>query len=229
MKSLAILLLIASSLPAQKFETATISPFIPSDDDSQPAREAGIMAYSNVSLKLMMTAAYGIRIDQIVGPPWLDVDRWDVLAKPPSDTDKDKVPAMLRNLLADRFHLVAHMETRPREGYALTVAKDGPKLPTVTEITGADVSVTKAGIDINGVNVSAFATMLAQFMGKPVANETNLHGDYDFRLNLTMTDLKSGSPAVATALQQLGLNLEKRDTPTEYLIVESVDRTPTPN
>ena len=229
MKSLAIGLLVASCVFAQKFETATITPFIPSDDDSAPTHEAGIEAYSNVSLKLMMTAAYGIRIDQIIGPPWLDVDRWDVLAKPPANTDKDQIPAMLRNLLEDRFHLVAHKETRPREGYALTVAKDGPKLPTVTEITGADVSVTKAGVDINGVNISAFATMLARFIGKPVTNETNLHGDYDFRLNLTMADLKSDSPAVATALAQLGLNLEKRDTPTEYLVIEKVDRTPTPN
>jgi len=66
-------------------------------------------------------------------------------------------------------------------------------------------------------------------MGKPVANETNFHGDYDFRLNLTVADLKSNLPAVVTALRQLGLNLEKRDTPTEYLIVESVERQPIAN
>ncbi len=148
--------------------------------------------------------------------------------RPPTPTKTRSRPCSA-TCSEDRFHLVARKETRPREGYALTVSKDGPKLPPVTEITGADVSVTKAGVDINGVNISAFATMLARFLGKPVVNETNLHGDYDFRLNLTMADLKSNSSAVVTALQQLGLNLEKRDTPTEYLIVESVERQPTPN
>jgi len=86
---------------------------------------------------------------RIIGPPWLDVDRWDA--------SRNRQPTQAKT---DRFHLVAHKETRPREGYALTVAKDGPKLPTVTEITGADVSVTQAGVDINEVNPSAFATCL---------------------------------------------------------------------
>ena len=213
----------AVALWAQAFESVTVKPFVPEDDDTEAssgsAREPGSMVYSNVSLKLLVSAAYGVRPDLISGPALLDGDRYDIVAKPPAGATKDQVPVMLRNLLSDRFHVTVSEETRPRTSYALVVGKDGPKLKATEAITGVDFAVAADHVDITGANLPAFAGMLASYVGHPVADETGIKGSYDFRLNATMTDLKSASAALFTAIQDLGLTLETRATATKYLVV----------
>lgn len=224
------LMLAAAALSAQTFESVSVTPFSPQEnDDSAPPREPGTMVYSNVSLKLLLDAAYGVRPDQIEGPAWLDSDRYDIVAKPPARATKDQVPAMLQHLLADRFGVVAHVETRQRTGYALLIGKDGPKLTQTKAITGVDFRVAPDHIDITGASLSAFATQLASFMGRPVVDETHIEGSYDFRLNLTMAELKSASPAVFTAIQDLGLSLDARTTRAKYVVVDKAERIPAGN
>lgn len=219
------LMLAVSALFAQTFESASVRPFVPQeDDDAATAREPGSMVYGNVSLKLLLTAAYGVRPDQIEGPAWLDVERYDIVAKPPVSATKDQVPVMLQNLLADRFGMVVRVETRQRTSYALVVGKDGPKLRQTKAITGVDFAVAADHIDITGATVPAFAGMLASYMGRPVADETEIRGSYDFRLNCSMADLKAAAPAVFTAVQGLGLSLDARTTGAKYLVVEKAER-----
>jgi uncharacterized protein (TIGR03435 family) len=223
MLRLTVLILISSALSAQTFESASVKPFAPQDEDSTPVREPGSMVYSNVSLKLIITAAYGVRPDQITGPAWLDTERYDIVAKPPAGATKDQIPVMLQNLLADRFRMVVRIEDRPRASYALVVGKDGPKLKRTKAITGVDLSVAADHVDITGATVSAFAGMLASFVGRPVADMTGIEGTYDFRLNLTITDLKAASPSIFTAIQDLGLTLESRTSTARYLIVDRAE------
>jgi uncharacterized protein (TIGR03435 family) len=230
LRFIAILALAASLLSAQTFESASIRPYVPQDDeDSANPPDPGAMLYRNVSLKLLLTAAYGVRADQIEGPDWLDVARFDIVAKPPAGATRDQVPAMLRNLLADRFHMEARTETRQRIGYALVAGKDGAKLKRTGAITGVNFSVAADHIDITGASVSVFAGMLSQYMGRPVADQTGIQGSYDFRLNVTMADLKAASPAIFTGIQGLGLALETRTTSASYVVVVKADRTPTGN
>jgi uncharacterized protein (TIGR03435 family) len=217
---LIVLALAAVVLWAQSFESVTVKPFVPQDDDGEaPAREPGSMVYSNVSLKLLLAAAYSVRPEQIDGPAWLDTDRYDIVAKAPVGATKDQVPLMLRNLLADRFHTTVREEIRQRASYALVTAKDGPKLKPTQAITGVDFAVVNDHVDISGANLPAFASMLASYIGHPVADETGIGGSYDFRLNATMTDLKSASAVLFTAIQDLGLTLEARTTSAKYLTV----------
>jgi uncharacterized protein (TIGR03435 family) len=215
-----VLALAAVALWAQSFESVTVKPFVPQDDYSEtPAREPGSMVYSNVSLKLLLAAAYSVRPEQIDGPAWLDSDRYDIVAKPPAGATKDQVPLMLQNLLADRFHATVREEIRPRISYALVVGKDGAKLKPTKAITGVDFAVANDHVDISGANLPAFASMLASYIGHPVADETGIRGSYDFRLNATMADLKSASAVLFTAIQDLGLTLEPRTTSAKYLLV----------
>ena len=217
-----VVALAAVTLWAQSFESVTVRPFVAQDDDTEaPAREPGSMVYSDVSLKLLLAAAYGVRPGQIVGPAWLDSDRYDVVAKAPAGTTKDQVPAMLRNVLADRFHTAVREEMRPRMSYALVVGKDGAKLKPTKMITGVDFTVGNDHVDISGANLAAFASMLASYIGHPVADETGIRGSYDFRLNATMADLKSASVALFAAIQELGLTLEPRTTSAKYLVVSA--------
>lgn len=217
---LIVLAFAAATLWAQSFESVTVKPFVPQDDDGEaPAREPGSMVYGNVSLKLLLAAAYSVRPEQIAGPAWLDTDRYDIVAKPPAGTTKDQVPLMLQHLLADRFHTTVREEIRPRTSYALVTAKDGPKLKPAKAITGVDFAVAADHVDITGANLPAFASMLASYIGHSVADETGIRGSYDFRLNATMADLKSASAGLFTAIQDLGLTLEPRATSAKYLVV----------
>jgi uncharacterized protein (TIGR03435 family) len=212
--------LVAVTLGAQAFESATVKPFVPQDDDSEaPARDPGSMIYGSVSLKLLLAAAYSVRPEQIVGPAWPDMDRYDIVAKPPAGATKDQVPLMLQNLLADRVHTTVREEIRPRISYALVVDKYGAKLKTTKAITGVDFSVANDHVDITGANLPAFANMLASCIGRPEADETGICGSYNFRLNATMANLKSASAVLFAAVQDLGLTLQPRTTSAKYLVV----------
>ena len=225
LRFIAILALAVSAVSAQTFESASIRPYVPLDEDSVNAPEPGSMVYRNVTVKLLLNAAYGVRPDQIAGgPAWLDTDRYDVIAKPPAGATRDQVPAMLQHLLADKFHMVAHLETRARVSYALVVSKDGPKLKRTAAVTGVDIAVSADHIDITGATVRAFAGLLASYLGTPVADQTGIQGSYDFRLNVSMPELKAASPAVFSAVQDLGLALEARTTPATWVVIEKAER-----
>ena len=86
------------------------------------------VTYENLSLKNLITTAYGVKTYQISGPGWLDTERYDIIAKMPPDTTKEQFALMLQNLLAERFRLTLHHETKDLPLYELVVAKNGPKL-----------------------------------------------------------------------------------------------------
>jgi uncharacterized protein (TIGR03435 family) len=100
---------------------------------------------------------------------------------------------------------------------------DGPKLNRTKAITGVDVTVAPDHIDVTGVSLPAFVGMLASWTGQPVTDETKIQGSYDFRLNVTMADLKSASPAVLAAIRSLGLSLEARAIETKYLVIDHAE------
>jgi uncharacterized protein (TIGR03435 family) len=81
-----------------------------------------------LSLADMISAAYKVKSYQISGPGWMSTDRWDILAKMPEGATKDDLPAMLQALLAERFKLTIHRDSKQQPVYALVVAKGGHKL-----------------------------------------------------------------------------------------------------
>jgi len=78
-------------------------------------------------MKKLLMRAYELKSYQIAGPAWIDSERYEIAAKIPSAASKQDVPLMLRAMLAERFHLVAHSETRQLSIYELTVARTGPR------------------------------------------------------------------------------------------------------
>jgi uncharacterized protein (TIGR03435 family) len=93
---------------------------------------------TNIPLRILVMQAYRLSNYQLVGGPnWLDSDRFDIVAKAPEGSRPDQVPLMLRGLLADRFKLKVHAETRETQVYALVLARDdgklGPKLSKTTD------------------------------------------------------------------------------------------------
>ncbi|HKE26669.1 MAG TPA: TIGR03435 family protein, partial [Bryobacteraceae bacterium] len=139
-----------------EFEVATIKPSAPPGNG--PIRigsrggpgsgDPGRVTYSFSRIRDLMVDAYNVKFYQISGgPDWLDSERFDIVAKIPEGTTKEQARVMLQNLLADRFKLTIHRETKELPMYALTVGPKGPKLKetTVQDPPPSDPAMPAAG------------------------------------------------------------------------------------
>jgi uncharacterized protein (TIGR03435 family) len=220
LSALASLAAFGQSAPAKvEFEVASVKPS-PAQPDSQVAIGLHIdgaqIHIADLSLNDYIYLAYRVKPYQVVGPDWLAGARYDVDAKLPAGATSAQVPEMLQSLLADRFQLKFHRETRDLPVYALLV--NGPlKLkevqpdpgdpPTPTSGASRDVAVSggRNGVNMDYGHGSTFAfgnnkfefrkmTMLlcasglGRFMDRPVVDMTNLAGLYDFTLPLSQED-----------------------------------------
>lgn len=138
MKSLFWCLLFSGALAfAQKppdnlvFEVASIKPSEPMTGGRMMIgmrADAGMLRYTNVALKDCIRVAYRLKDFQVQGPDWIAQARFDITAKLPDGATQDQIPEMLAALLADRFKLTVHRETKDHAIYALVTGKGGPKL-----------------------------------------------------------------------------------------------------
>jgi uncharacterized protein (TIGR03435 family) len=103
--------------------------------------DPGLVNCTSATMKQLLMQAYDVKSYQIQGPAWLDTERFDLMAKIPEGVPVDQVPVMLQALLADRFKVTLHKETKSLPAYELTVAKGGPKL---TEVDPAEVAAAAA-------------------------------------------------------------------------------------
>ncbi len=194
---------------------------------------AGTFTATNVTLEVLIGLAYEMSGNLISGKQsWLSSERYDVSAKPEGDQglSYEQLRPMLQKLLEDRFKLKVHREVKDSSGYALVVAKDGPKLQA-TKGDPARLMNLKNGLRANNIPLATFAAMLALPTGREVVNKTGLQGNFDFKLDYApegVTD--SPLPSIFTALQeQLGLKLTPQKVPVETLVIDHVERTPTEN
>ncbi len=103
--------------------------------------------------RFLLMDAYGVPLDQIVGPASID-ERFDIAAKVPVGTTRAEQNLMLRSLLIERFHMSARLEAREMPGYVLKVAKGGAKLresvvdPAIKPLRLADC---RTALDKDGV------------------------------------------------------------------------------
>src|SRR4051794_38092776 len=134
---------LAFGQPADKsltFEVASVKPAPPPTPDSRGrimmmgpsggpgSKDPGRVRYPFTNLRSLLTIAYDVKSFQISGPSTLDTERFVITATMPSNTTKEQFQVMLQNLLAERFKLTLHRESRELPMYSLTVAKNGPKL-----------------------------------------------------------------------------------------------------
>jgi uncharacterized protein (TIGR03435 family) len=226
-----LLLFAASVAYGQQFEVATIKQPPPSDGNrvrimmngGPGSSDPGRIHYENVSLKMLLTKAYGVQEYQISGPDWLDSERFDIEAKLPDATTKEQFQAMLQNLLIERFKMSIHRDEKELPTYVLLVAKNGPKLkpssvdpaapdpgPTGKMVMGKDGfpdmragghGVMMAMMMGRGAKMAAsqasmqeLAERLADQLGRPVVDQTGLTGKYEFELHFSMEGLVMPPP-----------------------------------
>jgi len=230
-----LLSFVIAAQSAQQFEVAVIRPSLapPGAGTSFNVFEGGRLRIVNEPVKLLIRTAFRLQNTQIAGGPgWLDTDRFDLEAKTgrPEKPTPDQLSPMMQDLLVERFHLKFHRETRELTVYALTLAKNGPKL----KLKGEDESTamnTHAGQATTqlvgaGVSMEQLAGYVGNRLGRIVLDKTGLNGSYDFTLEWApdqATD--SSAPALVTALrEQLGLKLESHRSPLDVLVIDSIER-----
>ena len=123
--------------------------------------------------------------------------------------------------------MTVHEETRLRNGLAITVARNGPKLTKATEKSQPGFESRDGKVTFTKLTLPGFARTLSLFTGRPVTDETGLGGEYDITVNASMDDIRSGS--ISGAIQDLGLKLEKRTAPAKFITVDKADKIPTEN
>jgi len=201
----------------------------------------------------LVRSAFQVREYQIIGPDWLKIERYDVRAKAPDGAAEDQVPLMLQSLIADRFKMKFHRETRELPILALLIARGGPKLSPATEsdaaapnrdavprpTLGSNATAGVAGAPSGSGSANRLSTMhsigtLSSFAGnlsrqvdRPVIDMTGLAGKYDMRLAFKPANAppEDSGPTIFTALiEQLGLRLEARKGPVEVIVIDSIEK-----
>ena len=252
------------------------------------------------SLADLIPVAFRVKRYQVSGPDWMAAQRFDIQATIPDGASAGQVPEMLQALLAERFKLAMHRETKDHPVYALVSGKNGSKLKEAAPDSAAPADDNaKAGVAIgsgdrqarvssdgkglvvtggrlggamrvtmgpNGtmhlaaskITLASFVDVLSPFLDRPVVDMTELKGNYQIALDLTMDDLRkvartagvalpgqasgpdsAGRPADAASdpsggsifnsVQQLGLKLEPRKAPLEMIVIDHLEKNPTEN
>ena len=212
--------------------------------------------FRNYALKYLLTSAYGVKVYQVIGPAWLETESYDVVATAPKGSGRSQIMVMFQNLLAERFQIRLHRETRDFPGFALVVGKNGPRLKKFADETGAranpELVILSSSGHIEARSVPALCNVLAGHLNQPVLDMTGITGLFDIKLDaspdlpgLTMfrepgegADVSSShdppqqaslEQSIFTAVKELGLNLERRRVPLECIVIDKAEKVPTPN
>lgn len=180
----------------------------------------------------MIYTAYHVRPDQVVGlPAWAASEYYDLEATAGHAITVDQMRALLQTLLAQRFQLQVHRETREIPMYSLALGKNGPKFQesTVDEMPRGSVMGDSVGMHMvvaRGTMAQLASRLSTNGAGRPVMDKTGLTGLYSFKLDWANDMTASGElPPLAVALQeQLGLKLEAAKGPAEFIVVDHVER-----
>jgi uncharacterized protein (TIGR03435 family) len=229
-----------------------------SENASNRNQPNGSFSGTNLTLRPFIARAYEVREFQVTGgPQWIDFDRFDIIGRGAEGAPTAMRPAMLRRLLADRFKLVTHTETREQPVYALVLARPdgrlGPQLkrsplpcgsPAVPgqpaascgvdeSVNGGIGTITTWGVPMDRIAAALANSAVTRF----VINRTGLEGGFDVvglrfaaeGFGLPAATRPDDVPSIFSAVQeQLGLKLEAAKGPVPFVVVDSV-QPPTPD
>jgi uncharacterized protein (TIGR03435 family) len=194
---------------------------------SRESVDAGLLTYTNFTLRRLISNAYGVTEGQILGPAWISDNLYHVHARLPAGASRSDVPAMLQGMLAERFQLAVERMKKKMPVYALVIAKGGHKMtPVVNDDSGYGGGIRR--IDGRGTTMSTLAKLLSsRITDHPVVDRTGLGGRFAFRLEWAP---EGEDPSITTAVQeQLGLKLDPRRMLVEVIAVTHAEQNPTEN
>ena len=240
------------------FQVASIKRNTSDSEHERPMgvsyKPGGRLIATNASLMLLIQFAYAahdnpmqghsapLLASQVVGgPAWINSEGYDIEAKPEANTDPKQTWLMLQTLLADRFKLRLHRETRELPVYDLTAAKNGLKLPAPKEVDCVSfppgttpqtrpgegrlwlcrgpLMGSSTGLRIEGskVHMADLIRELALILDRPVLDKTGFTGEFDLNLNFTPDEALTGSPGSAAPDDPGGNRPPDRPQPPKHL------------
>jgi uncharacterized protein (TIGR03435 family) len=232
--------------PASSFEAASVRPSqheVGPDNNNQITYSTAGFNGKNVTLKRLVAEAWHCQMKQVVGPPWLDRNEYDVAARAFEGATREQIQLMLRALLAERFSLKQHSESKLMRVYELEIGKNGPRIKPVQD---GSASSSGPGFRFLG-DMRQFADFLAvQFTipapenpgvpvkaggpAIPVLDRTGLQGIYDFSVDLPPELGTDVFTAWKRALEdQLGLKIESRMDHVAVVVVDDATAMPAAN
>lgn len=211
--SIAAALFGQTASPPPTFEVADVhvSPPARNPNLSGPALRRGLYVIRFATMVDLIRSAYGVEAERVLGgPTWLENDTFDVIAKPPAGSTTDSAKPLLRELLADRFQLAVHNDSRPVPAYAIKAGKhpllkqsDGsgdsgckftlPPPPAPPAPGGPPPPAPLFSYACTNMTMAKFAEALTssiflapQYLNeRVVVDETELKGAWDFDLKFT--------------------------------------------
>jgi uncharacterized protein (TIGR03435 family) len=232
-------------LAQSSFDVASIRPSnerVANDRNGRTTITSQTLQMHDVSIRVCLAFAYDVSTSQITGPSSITDNRYDILAKVDHDVTQAQMRQMMRSLLADRFHLAFHHEQREMRGYVMTVSAQRPKNPASFHRSAAPGPAfhenSATGTVARNITMKEFADFLSSPLGGPVADESNLSGQYDLVLDFSPyidvneTD-RSKRPSVESLLNsalkgELGLQIAAKKAVFDTLVVDH-NEDPTPN
>jgi uncharacterized protein (TIGR03435 family) len=224
----------------------------------------GSLRVVNMPLRDIIRVAYKLQNYQMDGwPSWLSSEFFDVQAKASGNPNDDARRMMLRSMLQSRFRFSAHIYSRRGDSYEMKLARPDRKTPAALKPSTADCAALRIKLPPNplppppnaplvicgirdvpgrvfalGVPLDNLAATLANIVGRPVIDNTQLGGNFDLDVHYTPDPMPSPSalppdsspidpngPFIFTALrEQLGLTLVARTAPVEVLAIDHAER-----
>lgn len=191
------------------------------------------------SLKFLLEWAYGILPAQHSdGPSWMGDDRYDIVAKADGNVPDAQMKLMTRTLLADRFHLKLHRETRDAPVLIMSLGKTAPKLFPPKEDEKHSIRVEpQMGLDQKPASWRVVATRFSfaqlsetfsRHLDRVIVNQTGMEGDFDFTLNMTPDESRpnplDASIIIEAMRDQLGLVVKTQKGPVDFLVIDSAEK-----
>ena len=247
----------ATSMTLPAYDVVTIRPNNSLSGSTRMSTNPGILTFTNVTIKQMLSYAYGIREGLISGVPgWAESAHFDISAKV-VDPDMAALKAMtspqrsamLQPILADRFSAMVHTEKKELPVFDLVILKGGPKFKEYVLPAGEDskkgpglgsgsIHINNFDMTATGIPMTSLAETLARQVDKTVIDKTGLTAKYDLELKFTPEGARMNgqpleptdeAPNIFTAVQeQLGLKLVPAKGPVPTLVVDQIKQ-PTEN
>jgi uncharacterized protein (TIGR03435 family) len=200
----------------------------------------GSLTVRNMTVKGLIQVAYGKRDFQITGgPAWITSEYFDVDAK--AERPQKAIHDMEKSLLASRFHLELHGETKVTSVYSLVVAPGGLKMKLSDDQTepekGGPKELGPGRLVGEGIPMYVIVNLFSNMMGRAVVNNTGLTGKYDVNLQPVpdslplqtdpadpMTQADALNLAIVDAVEkQLGLKMQSIKSPEEVLVIDRIE------
>jgi uncharacterized protein (TIGR03435 family) len=239
-------LAILSACHAQTFEVASIKPTAESEVRKRADIQSvpGSVTMRSVGLIHLMIWSYKISPYQVTNPGVSENVRFDIQAKAAGPAKTDEMRLMMQKLLAERFQVKLHRETREMPAYVIVEAKGGHKLTPTDAPDGQGVlpvtDPNKMMLVAKAATLDQLAMFLSDPLHTPVVDQTGLKGRFDFTFDITDFTIRAQrqpgepEPDPVSILQQalpkqLGLKLESRKAPIEMFTIDRIETKPAEN